>query len=617
LWKKKQFMLYVVKYVCMCTYVGDFLNEEMNPADLSTTDDAYSADENDDIDMDGSSKLQTIQKCMAKFRTADFIMEGEFVSTAKEFISAGGNWEEAVEVIADSYVAHAQSCNVMAQAALSVGVDAYSVRKMLEDELASLIIKKFSPSHTDSLLHKPQEFHQILTSITSSTYWHPLIMKLHEKFPECTVIDYCVKAILNTGELSAITPQVATSIHQYAVFVKSLVTVLEEFLKSSLHSDQSADALEKLAGIVCLREYGYFYVQTTLYRLITSEPTYSHVARFISYYLRKSRATKDTVDVTISMYRVFYDYDSNLLESVHSMMRRKKPTAADIGELYDTYYNVHAPSPELLCDPDCLDLLYDCVFRKDSHLNDEVLEKAIFLISYAAVLNDDCSPFRLENDHQICSDELNYFLKLLTKMRNILINSRSKHDLLLHLQDIFGEMKHVAVATGVFHWIRSLVMSDEFFKTHQEQLPTEFIILDEIVSLYSSLHEKVFDLLTHLFNSDAFRQYGCDVRFQLERRRMILDRMVHMFTYNYTLPVARFIRSKLNSSTADVSLFRYFLMEVLEVVSPTYSANFVAAFAPIAQHPLIAHDEKLSEEQLQTLKQFLESVPLAVEENQQ
>ncbi|KRX67666.1 Negative elongation factor D, partial [Trichinella sp. T9] len=594
-----------------------FLNEEMNPADLSTTDDAYSADENDDIDMDGSSKLQTIQKCMAKFRTADFIMEGEFVSTAKEFISAGGNWEEAVEVIADSYVAHAQSCNVMAQAALSVGVDAYSVRKMLEDELASLIIKKFSPSHTDSLLHKPQEFHQILTSITSSTYWHPLIMKLHEKFPECTVIDYCVKAILNTGELSAITPQVATSIHQYAVFVKSLVTVLEEFLKSSLHSDQSADALEKLAGIVCLREYGYFYVQTTLYRLITSEPTYSHVARFISYYLRKSRATKDTVDVTISMYRVFYDYDSNLLESVHSMMRRKKPTAADIGELYDTYYNVHAPSPELLCDPDCLDLLYDCVFRKDSHLNDEVLEKAIFLISYAAVLNDDCSPFRLENDHQICSDELNYFLKLLTKMRNILINSRSKHDLLLHLQDIFGEMKHVAVATGVFHWIRSLVMSDEFFKTHQEQLPTEFIILDEIVSLYSSLHEKVFDLLTHLFNSDAFRQYGCDVRFQLERRRMILDRMVHMFTYNYTLPVARFIRSKLNSSTADVSLFRYFLMEVLEVVSPTYSANFVAAFAPIAQHPLIAHDEKLSEEQLQTLKQFLESVPLAVEEHQQ
>ncbi|OUC45362.1 TH1 protein [Trichinella nativa] len=589
----------------------------MNPADLSTTDDAYSADENDDIDMDGSSKLQIIQKCMAKFRTADFIMEGEFVSTAKEFISAGGNWEEAVEVIADSYVAHAQSCNVMAQAALSVGVDAYSVRKMLEDELASLIIKKFSPSHTDSLLHKPQEFHQILTSITSSTYWHPLIMKLHEKFPECTVIDYCVKAILNTGELSAITPQVATSIHQYAVFVKSLVTVLEEFLKSSLHSDQSADALEKLAGIVCLREYGYFYVQTTLYRLITSEPTYSHVARFISYYLRKSRATKDTVDVTISMYRVFYDYDSNLLESVHSMMRRKKPTAADIGELYDTYYNVHAPSPELLCDPDCLDLLYDCVFRKDSHLNDEVLEKAIFLISYAAVLNDDCSPFRLENDHQICSDELNYFLKLLTKMRNILINSRSKHDLLLHLQDIFGEMKHVAVATGVFHWIRSLVMSDEFFKTHQEQLPTEFIILDEIVSLYSSLHEKVFDLLTHLFNSDAFRQYGCDVRFQLERRRMILDRMVHMFTYNYTLPVARFIRSKLNSSTADVSLFRYFLMEVLEVVSPTYSANFVAAFAPIAQHPLIAHDEKLSEEQLQTLKQFLESVPLAVEENQQ
>ncbi|KRX28265.1 Negative elongation factor D [Trichinella nelsoni] len=589
----------------------------MNPADLSTTDDAYSADENDDIDMDGSSKLQTIQKCMAKFRTADFIMEGEFVSTAKEFISAGGNWEEAVEVIADSYVAHAQSCNVMAQAALSVGVDAYSVRKMLEDELASLIIKKFSPSHTDSLLHKPQEFHQILTSITSSTYWHPLIMKLHEKFPECTVIDYCVKAILNTGELSAITPQVATSIHQYAVFVKSLVTVLEEFLKSSLHSDQSADALEKLAGIVCLREYGYFYVQTTLYHLITSEPTYSHVARFISYYLRKSRATKDTVDVTISMYRVFYDYDSNLLESVHSMMRRKKPTAADIGELYDTYYNVHAPSPELLCDPDCLDLLYDCVFRKDSHLNDEVLEKAIFLISYAAVLNDDCSPFRLENDHQICSDELNYFLKLLTKMRNILVNSRSKHDLLLHLQDIFGEMKHVAVATGVFHWIRSLVMSDEFFKTHQEQLPTEFIILDEIVSLYSSLHEKVFDLLTHLFNSDAFRQYGCDVRFQLERRRMILDRMVHMFTYNYTLPVARFIRSKLNSSTADVSLFRYFLMEVLEVVSPTYSANFVAAFAPIAQHPLIAHDEKLSEEQLQTLKQFLESVPLAVEENQQ
>ena len=49
---------------------------------------------------------------------------------------------------------------------------------------------------------------------------------------------------------------------------------------------------------------------------------------------------------------------------------------------------------------------------------------------------------------------------------------------------------------------------------------------------------------------------------QLEMRKMLLDRMVHLLTKGCVVPVLKYIKQCWEKGDTDVSLIRYFVMEV-------------------------------------------------------
>lgn len=69
-----------------------------------------------------------------------------------------------------------------------------------------------------------------------------------------------------------------------------------------------------------------------------------------------------------------------------------------------------------------------------------------------------------------------------------------------------------------------------------------------------------------------FRLTSLPPLWQLELKKTLLDRMVHLLSRGYVLPVVSYIRKCLEKLDTDISLIRYF---VTEVSSPPSVSPFV------------------------------------------
>lgn len=56
--------------------------------------------------------------------------------------------------------------------------------------------------------------------------------------------------------------------------------------------------------------------------------------------------------------------------------------------------------------------------------------------------------------------------------------------------------------------------------------------------------------------------YICRPPSQMELKKTLLDRMVHLLSRGYVLPVVGYIRKCLEKLNTDISLIRYFVTEV-------------------------------------------------------
>lgn len=80
---------------------------------------------------------------------------------------------------------------------------------------------------------------------------------------------------------------------------------------------------------------------------------------------------------------------------------------------------------------------------------------------------------------------------------------------------------------------------------------------------------------------------------------------VFYFSKGYALPVIHYIRKRWEAQDTDLSLIRYFVMEIIEIVSPPYSAEFVEAFLPLVEGKRLLDEETLSDDKKEGLKQFI------------
>nr|XP_058912105.1 negative elongation factor D-like [Kogia breviceps] len=119
-------------------------------------------------------------------------------------------------------------------------------------------------------------------------------------------------------------------------------------------------------------------------------------------------------------------------------------------------------------------------------------------------------------------------------------------------------------------------------KLQTDHTPVHLALLDEISTCYQLLHPQVLQLLVKLFETEHSQ---LDVMEQFALKKTLLDRMVHLLSQGYVLPVAHKCLEKLDT---DISLIRHFVTEVLDVIAPPYTSDFVQFFLPILENDSIA-----------------------------
>ena len=115
------------------------------------------------------------------------------------------------------------------------------------------------------------------------------------------------------------------------------------------------------------------------------------------------------------------------------------------------------------------------------------------------------------------------------------------------------------------------------------------------------LHQRVLDLYIDIFESS---HDSLEVLAQLEMKKMVLDRMVHLLSRGCVVPVVKYMRRCFESRDTDMSLIRYFVTEVLDVVSQPFTEEFVQLFYPLVSDQLVTGSMRTEAEQ-QLVSEFI------------
>lgn len=284
------------------------------------------------------------------------------------------------------------------------------------------------------------------------------------------------------------------------------------------------------------------------------------------------------------------------------MLVKNSLNPADITVLYKEYTASDPPPVDLLRIPQLLDLLLDALFRPGSKVHPEHKPKYIYLLAYSsAVFEQGIGGKKGGSRKHVNKDELKTTLQAIEKV-NVVCSQKMGHaELLSEVGTLYNCIKvSPVVALGITAWVRYTVTDKTYFELSTDHTPIHLALLDEVTACHVMLHQKVLDLLITLFEAP---QDSLDVLVYMEVKKMLIDRMVHLLSKGCTVPVITYIKSCWQKQETDVSLIRYFVSEVLDIISPPYTQDFVSLFLPLVENEEVTGNMR-NDNETQLVSQF-------------
>ncbi|XP_052815381.1 negative elongation factor D-like isoform X1 [Mya arenaria] len=529
--------------------------------------------EHDDDEM-GDESVQ--QECLETFASRDYIMEPGVFLMLKTFLQAGGSPEKVVELLSDNYTGVAQTVNLLAEWMIQAGVDIKEVQEMVESHLKEMIIRTFDPKKADSIFSDEGETPSWLAEMILFPTWRELFYRLAEEYPDCLMLNFTIKLISDAGFQGEIT-SVSTACHQIEVFSRVLRTSITSFLEGGVEVMEKN--LPEFTKMVCHGEHTYLYSQVMM-NILAQEPKGGSNIRRICQELQKC-ANQRGLDVTpITLALSGAAAYPRACQALSSMLSKKALNPADITILYKMYSDNQYPPPpvDLIRVPAFLDLLIESLFKTSSRLNQEHKSKYMYLLSYAASVTE---TYKKGIRKHIEKKELKPTTQALEKVQALCAQNKNASELLVDVSTLFQCIKFPVIAIGVLAWVDEILSDKSYFKLNTDHTPLHLVLVDEIVTNHLLLHQKALDLLVRLFES-SFDEL--DVMVRLELKKTVLDRMVHLFSCGCVLPVVNYIRECHARQDTDISLIRHFVSEVLDVIAPPYTQEFVNLFLPLIEN---------------------------------
>uniref|UniRef100_A0A673LRL2 Negative elongation factor C/D-like n=1 Tax=Sinocyclocheilus rhinocerous TaxID=307959 RepID=A0A673LRL2_9TELE len=515
-------------------------------------------------DQDHFKQLQ--EECLQKFSSRDYIMEPTVFNTLKTYFQAGGSPEHVIQLLSENYSAVAQTVNLLAEWLIQMEEKVFCYLQLDFIRLMSLMfISVQTPAWLEQMI--------------AHTTWRDLFYKLAEAHPDCLMLNFTVKLISDAGYQGEIT-SVSTACQQLEVFSRVLRTSLATLLDGG---EQNLEKnLPEFAKMVCHGEHTYLFAQAMMSILAQEEQGGSAMRRIgqeVQKYAHERGHDASQITLALGTAAAY----PRACQALGAMLSKGALNPADITVLFKMFSSMDPPPVELIRVPAFLDLFMQSLFKPGAKINQDHKHKYIHILAYAASVVETWKKNKRVN---INKDELKSTSKAIETVHNLCCNeNKGATELVAELSTLYQCIRFPVVAMGVLKWVDWTVSEPRYFQLQTDHTPVHLALLDEISTCHQLLHPQVLQLLIKLFETEHSQ---LDVMEQLELKKTLLDRMVHLLSRGYVLPVVSYIRKCLEKLNTDISLIRYFVTEVLDVITPPYTSDFVQLFLPILENDSIA-----------------------------
>ncbi|MFH4975545.1 hypothetical protein AB6A40_002254 [Gnathostoma spinigerum] len=545
-------------------------------------------------------KKLMLEHCTRMLRLPDFVMEPQIVTTLESFFQCGGDPETVINSLSDGYCALGKLCNLLGDWMADLEGNEEKTNECFESTLSNLISKHFNPDRADKIFDAEEgQGIEWLPDFIAHKTWRRLIYSLAEQYPHCLMLNFAVKLISDAGFQHEIS-NVNTAAQQLEIFSRVLLSAIDSVLvehERGPMTEAYEKAFDELVRVVCHSEHTYLYAQALLHILSEEEQGMSAAAcAHISQALRMEahEREQDTSALYVALLQSPDEQIApNLIQAMHTMMSKQCLNPADITQLYQQYVSPNPPPIELIRETLFVDMLIDSLFSYDGvKVHTDHRPKYVYLLAYAAsVAEQKKNGVRTQNRQELDAtrDGIERLVTLL----------ESSDDLLKELQQLLYGIRIPVVATGLLHYLRMNLLSDEVLG---EPESVHFVLLDQIASSHPNLHMRVFKVLCELYDRQSAMNDAAEV--VMERQRNVIDRFVHLLSVGLALPVIEKVNRMFKDGQIDISLVRYFAIEVLEIVSPPYSPDFIKVFLPIVSNQEI-FDQNVNDK-LPAAKEFID-----------
>ncbi|KAG9509055.1 Negative elongation factor D, partial [Fragariocoptes setiger] len=555
-------------------------------------------DENDDgSEEDDEKSILTVRReCEEILASTDFIMEPGIVSQLKRYFQAEGNPETVVDLLSENYTATAQMVNLLAEWLILTGMEVDEVQNIVEDHLKQMVIKHFDPKKADTIFNDDASTPSWLTEMIGHPSWRSLIYKLAEMYPDCLMLIFTIKLISDAGFQGEIT-SISTASQQLEVFARILKTSIVSILEGN--EEDVEKNLNEFCKMVCHAEHTYLYSQAILHVLARESKNSANIRRLAQEVAKYAQNNgHDATPITMSL--MGGATNSKVFRALSSMLSRNMLNPADVTLLYKEYFSSDPPSVALIRVPQFLDLLLESLFKPGSRINPEHKPKYIYLLAYAASVVEHTKKGNRKSSNK---EQLEHTLSALERVATICQEKRGSTELSNEVATLYSYLRIPVVAMGILLWVKNTVTEPNYFQLSTEHTPIHLAFLDEISSNHNTLHGKVLELLISLM--EYIPEDMEDLQL-LQMKRVILDRMVHLVSRHCVVPVMSYIRRCWKRQDTDVSLIRYFVTEVLEIIGPPYTQEFINMLLPLIEaNEITGNLRNENKEQHQLVTNFL------------
>uniref|UniRef100_A0A673LHM5 Negative elongation factor C/D-like n=1 Tax=Sinocyclocheilus rhinocerous TaxID=307959 RepID=A0A673LHM5_9TELE len=521
-------------------------------------------------DAEADGKVQ--EECLQKFSSRDYIMEPTVFNTLKTYFQAGGSPEHVIQLLSENYSAVAQTVNLLAEWLIQMEEKVFCYLQLDFIRLMSLMfISVQTPAWLEQMI--------------AHTTWRDLFYKLAEAHPDCLMLNFTVKVKKKNGLCSDAGYQgeitsVSTACQQLEVFSRVLRTSLATLLDGG---EQNLEKnLPEFAKMVCHGEHTYLFAQAMMSILAQEEQGGSAMRRIgqeVQKYAHERGHDASQITLALGTAAAY----PRACQALGAMLSKGALNPADITVLFKMFSSMDPPPVELIRVPAFLDLFMQSLFKPGAKINQDHKHKYIHILAYAASVVETWKKNKRVN---INKDELKSTSKAIETVHNLCCNeNKGATELVAELSTLYQCIRFPVVAMGVLKWVDWTVSEPRYFQLQTDHTPVHLALLDEISTCHQLLHPQVLQLLIKLFETEHSQ---LDVMEQLELKKTLLDRMVHLLSRGYVLPVVSYIRKCLEKLNTDISLIRYFVTEVLDVITPPYTSDFVQLFLPILENDSIA-----------------------------